>query len=109
MTLRPEDFTITWKTDLPEQEKPVTYAEVIQAMGLINEKASTAKSSDVIEITLRKPVAETVAAGINKLNPGTAVVDVCRDPSFVPERGGYQSCLSIAQTRNQMIAYINDF
>ena len=108
MTLRPEDFVVTWHEDL-ETEKPATYTEIIMAMERLNERARKAKPGSIVEITLRRPVAIKVAQGINQQAPGTAVIDVGQEPLFVPEKGGYQSRLSVAQNATVMANYIDNY
>lgn len=105
MTLRPEDFVVTWHAE-PQTEKPATYSEVIKAMEQINDRARKSVPSTIVDIILRNPVAVAVAKGINSVNPGTAIVDLGQDPVFVPERGGYQSHVLVARTAGHMSAYM---
>jgi hypothetical protein len=109
MTLRSEDFIINWPTSKRKfganDPQPVTRSEVLTIMEEINKKAAVSRPGDVIEIFTRSCVAAAVGLWLNDLNPGTAVLNIDHEPKFEPEKGGYQSKLSITRTPEEMDSY----
>jgi hypothetical protein len=102
MTLNKECFQIQWPGDEKVEAEPATDSEILDAVSRVQQKVLNSKEGDVIHLTLRRPVAKAVAKGINESNTAFAMLDVNGPPSFVPERGGYESILYVSKDEETM-------
>lgn len=108
MTIPPSEFIIDWTTPC-EIDNPPTLKEIREVLGIIHERVQKTKPGEVIAIRARTPVAEAVMKGINENGTAYAAVDIGSDPDFVPEKGGYQSYLYVAQNEAIMRDYIDTY
>jgi len=105
MTLRSEDFEIRWPT-AEGMDKPASYTEIVSAMAEINDLVSKSRPGSVVSLTLRTPVAVEICSRVNQAGTGYIIVDREKEPQFVPERGGYQSIVHVAQSRDIMDHFV---
>jgi hypothetical protein len=109
MTIASEEYRLDWTVPAGDIDAPATSDEIRKALDELKRKAANVSSiGEVLQVITRTPVADVIRNKINDLGFGHATMDIMEDPRFVPEKGGYQSTLYVAQTAEIMNAYIDN-